>query len=297
MASEDMAGLKTKKDRKTSDASVLEIGGRFSRYGKEKEVTVRETEIKEDKVIEQLKVVFRRLDEAVVPTPEKFYSIALELLEGLTYSSDDVERFSLTLLEFKDEEYFREKAGIFLSALINNGRDNDYTVHTNHLGISLSYLGYKNRKNILIKGDGGYGLGLWMESGSISVEGDVKIHVGWNMKGGTITVKGCARDEVGRGMNDGIIRIEGDAGSSVGNFMDGGEIHLSGKFQSISKDSVGGKIYQHGRLVRPTWKTIPKSFAAQTFVKGTLVRPPLKLILRDFVTVVKDMAERIFQNP
>ena len=65
-----------------------------------------------------------------------------DLVRNLICSAKDVENFSIALAEFQDEKDFSEKAGLFLSALINNGKDNDYIIHTKHLEKKINFIGH-----------------------------------------------------------------------------------------------------------------------------------------------------------
>jgi len=244
----------------------------------EEKKEVRETDIKEGKQFEQLISAwstYRRLTKsrnflANTPIADPFsfvYLQALDLAKNLMYSSKDVEKSSIILAEFQDEEWFFVKAGLFLSALINNGKEENYTVHTRHLQCSFRNLGYRNRKNIVVEGDANVGAGECMEDGSIIVKGSSDGDVGRNMKGGNITIEGDAKDHVGNLLKGGVIVVKGDAGSwigyrmeggvttiignagyFVGQEMKGGEIHLYGKYKSI-ENVIHGKIFHKGKLI------------------------------------------------
>ena len=210
---------------------VVAVSGRFGKYRPEEERDVRKVAVEKDQVLEQLKAAWKRYDCDVCKfLPKELYQIALKQVKGLVYSAKDVEKFSLALAEFQDEEWFSLKAGYFLSALINNGRESEYTIHTRHLGQKIDELGHGNTKNITVNGDVGRTVGHEMKGGTIHVEGDMDGNAGWAMEGGTII-------------------LEGNAGPAVRWLMAGGEIHLNGGYKSISKDPDGGKIYHKGKLI------------------------------------------------
>lgn len=242
------------------DISRAAASKRFGRYKTEKEKTVRKADIKKDEVLKKFRAAWGVYSRENSITFEGYYELAVLVVKELQYSSRDVERFSIALTEFQDEERFSERAGAFLSALINNGKDRDYLIHTGQLDKPVERLGYRNTKNITINGDVGAQLGAHMREGSIIVEGDARNFVGLTMEGGSITVDGNAEEFVGFEMKGGRIIIEGNAGYGVG-VMRGGEIHLKGDYEDedlskgisdgeYSGDGIyGGKIFHKGKLI------------------------------------------------
>lgn len=226
--------------------------GRFARYAPEGEKQTRQAEVVEDETLKQLKDAYRRsVCEYYYETMEVFdepYEDSLKNLEGINYTAEDVEKFTIALAEFQDEKDFSKKAGLFLSALINNGNDTDYTVITNHLSEPLHCFAYKNRKNIVVEGNVGESFAHYMEAGTVLIQGDAGDHLANRMIDGEITVEG----NVGFGaasIQGGKVTIKGNAGHSFGS-MQGGEIHIEGEYGSISAHYIrSGKIYHRGKLI------------------------------------------------
>jgi len=280
--------------KRPTHPAVLALAGRFGKYKPEEEKEVRKIDVKEDKVLKQLKAAWRKFKHIGPPNLRRIeeiyeypYRHALKQVKGIRYSAKDVESFTLALIGFQREKNFSERAGYFLSALINNCRDTEYVVHTQHLVKKINYLGFKNTKNIVVNGNMGHSIGKCMKRGSITLNGDVGERVGWDMKdgtiivngnadvelgcgmeggsisvngnagrgvgfrmmGGTLTIKGNAGWWVGCSMRGGIIVVNGNAGHEVGAFMKGGEIHLEGDYERIADDIRGGKIYHKGKLI------------------------------------------------
>jgi hypothetical protein len=157
--------------RKPFVPAILPAAGRFGRYKDESEKAARKADVKEDRVLRQLKTAWRSLRKREFINHE-YYNELLTLVKDLRYSAADVEKFSLALAEFQDEGQFSKKAGLFLSALINNGNDTDYIIHTGHLKPIL-WLGYKNSKNITVEGNAGDFVGPRMEGGEIHINGEI----------------------------------------------------------------------------------------------------------------------------
>ncbi|NYZ74440.1 hypothetical protein H0O00_04825 [Candidatus Micrarchaeota archaeon] len=210
------------------DAPVLAMANRFQIHAPETEKAVRKVEVVEDETLEKMKKAWKKCNYNY--DWSKYYSKMLEIAKRLRYSAKDVENFSLALVEFQGEKRFSEKAGLFLSALINNSKDTVFVIHTAHFAESINHIGYLNTKNITVEGNAGDYVGGLMTSGTITVEGDAGKKIGWLMKRGIITVKG-------------------DAGECVGSGMKDGKIYVNGEIGGISDEISHGKIYHKGELI------------------------------------------------
>jgi len=262
---------------------------RFGMYKKEEKKEVREADVNEERTLKRLKEAWTGFDydRTVRCIVQIEYEKALSLIGNLDYSAHDLERFSIILADFQNESMFSEKAGLFLSALINSGRDMDFKLFTRHLDVRIDQFGGDNTKNITIIGGLGFRVGYGMKRGSIVIEGDVgggvgtgvkgmeggiiivkgnalgavgmcmkggKIIVegnvsdsGEGMEGGEIIIKGNVGEKVGEFMKDGIVIIHGNA-ESVGYKMEGGEIHVEGEIGKIG-NVIHGKIFHRGKLI------------------------------------------------
>ncbi|MDD5172128.1 MAG: hypothetical protein PHF60_03775 [Candidatus ainarchaeum sp.] len=188
---------------------ALAIADRFSRYQPETEQPVRAIDAKEDKALTQLKDAWRRfkvyrdtIDHDMVT---RLYRRATKSIKDCKYTAADVEKFSLALGEFKDEKAFGDKAGVFLSALVNKGRAKNYTIRTAHLD-DVNWLCYANRKNVTIIGNIHECFANEMRSGRVVVCGDA-FDVG-SLKGGTIVIRGDV-DAISGPLSGGNITIWG----------------------------------------------------------------------------------------
>ena len=153
-------------------------------------------------------------------------------------------------IKFQNEPDFTKRAGVFLSVLINLGRDNNYIVNTLNWNDCPDFLGMLNAKNIIVKGDVGEYLGKSMRKGHIRVEGNALDFVGLHMRGGSISIEGGVNDLAGSDMKGGTIEIRGNAGGAVGHCMGGGQIHLEGDYDTLNVNFVySGKIYHKGKLI------------------------------------------------
>lgn len=197
------------------------------------------------------------------------YDSLCDIASGLTYSPADVTDFSFALAKYEQEDMFLDFSGVFLSALVEKGREDAgerYIVYTKDLPFPIWHLGYMNRKSIVIMGDVGWYLGIHMKGGDIVVQGNALHTVGYGMSGGRITVEGnavnsvgmCMRggkiivmgnsgESVGKDMAAGKIIVKGDTGGCAGERMENGEIVIYGNAgNSVGDGMIGGKIHLHG---------------------------------------------------
>jgi hypothetical protein len=222
----------------------------------------------EDQTLRQLKDAWlnARWEDDTSTSLEGEYQSCLKTVKGIRYTANDVEKFSLALAEFQNEEDFDWKAGVFLSALINNCPDSDFVIYTKHLDGRIDDLGYSNTKNITINGDARDNLGCCMaggkitvkgnsgayagtsmENGEIVINGDSGIWLGFQMKGGKITVNGNAMHMAGRNMENGEIVINGRCGDEVGYYLLGGKITVNGNAgKDVGSRMQGGEIRIEG---------------------------------------------------
>jgi hypothetical protein len=267
-------------EQQTKNTAVLAIGGRFNGYGPESERAVEKADVKNDPIFARLMEAWKASDwRSAVKShmyEEDYHDalLGLNILQSLSYTPIDVERFCLSLADLQDDEAFQYKSGLFLSALVMLGAANHFDIRTHHLAKLPKHIGWRNDgKSIRIIGDAELP-GDEMYSGLIIVEGSVseEWEKGPYLGGGTLIIKGDADCNPGGGMTGGIIIIEGNAKSAgcigpdgeemeggvvivrkdvteeVGEGMKGGEIHVYGDIGSVG-DVVQGKIYHRGKLI------------------------------------------------
>jgi hypothetical protein len=220
-------------ERRVADAPALAARKRFRGYKPEPKKATREADVKESEANKQIKDVWNANPEFYYPEYDDYYKRISAALKDLRITAKDVEYFSLALAEFQHEQEFDVRAGVFLSALINRGKESDYVIHTQHITMPLSFIGFKNEKNII-------------------VDGDVGDRVGCEMRDGSITVNGYAGTGIGTFMRGGSITVNGNAGTLVGDMMKSGEIRLKGDYRYLGLDmKEGGRVYHQGKLIFP----------------------------------------------
>ena len=233
-----------------TNASQLAASKKFKRYKKEKGIYTRKTGVCQSKGIKQIVDAWQRFGfehSHCIEETDLNYKNALFVIKGLDYTAEDVTRFSLMLGKFQDEKDFKDKAGLFMSALINSSNEDDFTVYTSHLE-EIMFLGFSNSKNIVVMGLAGEYLCCDMKNGTVVVNGDA-LEIGMQMKGGKIVIKGNA-SSVGEEMNGGVVVIEGDV-DMIWHTLKGGEIHVNGEIAYNCDESFysEGKIFHKGKLI------------------------------------------------
>ena len=162
-------------------------------------------------------------------------------------SAANITAFAIELARFQGSAYFNRAGGLYISSLINNSNDTNFTLTTNHLEKKLSHLGFLNSgKTIEVIGVlEGY-CGRKMTAGLLRVRGSVTGYLGQEMSGGTIEIEGNAGNLTGENMSGGKIIVKGDC-LGIGRGMQGGEIHVYGNSGEITFAPYrGGKIFFHG---------------------------------------------------
>ncbi len=197
----------------------------------------------------------------------------MKLVRDLTYSSKDVTDLSLYIKEDKTKKHplFSLFLGSYLSALVNNSEEENFTIFVPALDTEAHDIGCFNTKNLTvfgnvfnpayemksgtltIHGKPTNSVGLGMEGGKIILKGDISAGIGNSMKGGEIQViNGSVSDHgrMGNRMHGGKIIIDGDVNTCVGSGMTGGEIIIKGNLthppQFFRNQSLGGKIVVNG---------------------------------------------------
>ncbi len=153
------------------------------------------------------------------------------------------------LSQFQYIERFPVMAGFFLSALVNTGKDNEYTIRTRLLSIRLERLGEGNKKKVIVDGPVGDRCGYTYVGSSFLVKGDAGTAFGDGATGGLLIVEGSAGALVGIHLNGAMIIIHGNAGASLGSNMQQGVIRVNGTIASIGDRKKMGEIYQGEKLI------------------------------------------------
>ena len=219
----------------------------FGRYKGEAKQQVRNFEVKKDEVMAQLREIWHRFNFVSGKRYDHNYYELLELLKGNTFSAKEIEYISIVIADFQDNEHFSAKAGLMISAMINMSKDTYHLIFTNHLADEPDVLGFKNTKNITIKGHAGTQLGFYMEEGTIIVNGDTGFMTGREMKGGKIIICGNTGNYLGDGMKGGTIVVTGNTGHDTGDLMTDGEIIICGNRFHLS-DSAYNRLFGGGKI-------------------------------------------------
>lgn len=148
-----------------------------------------------------------------------------------SYTAKDIEDFSKLIVN-ENRHNQKWEVGDYLSALINNCKENKITIYTPQ-DLLLSRIGsLNNGKEIIVYGNCGDYLGESMISGKITVYGNVSHNLGYGMCSGNIIVEGDVGSSVGNRMKGGSIIVSGNTGVYVGESMRGGHIHIFGNVHS-----------------------------------------------------------------
>ena len=113
----------------------------------------------------------------------------VEAAKPLKCSPDEILEFSIRLSGSTDELALHN-AGLFLSALINNSKDRKFAIQAHGALKPIPYIGYCNKKEVIVHGDAGTGTCTFMVRGKVTINGDVGLWLGDTMTSGKIFVNG-----------------------------------------------------------------------------------------------------------
>jgi formylmethanofuran dehydrogenase subunit C len=250
--------------RRIADAPATAARKRFGHYKKVKSRAVRKAEVQENEKLKRILQVWHSCRSVPIEIGNEHKAMQ-EATKGLCCTANEIEAFCLLLSDFQDKEGFSNYAGIFLSALMHNGKDDEYVINIRHLDAKLNFISIFRQMNVTIEGDvdssigrrlkggtliiaGDVGpcLGEYMEEGDILVHGNADAKVGHSMSGGRITVHGSVRRHAGYYMRGGLIDVKGNAFINLGKGMSGGRILLGGDGHDIGDRMTGGEIIVDG---------------------------------------------------
>ena len=159
-----------------------------------------------------------RLDEAEENSAVKFDGAILEYvyeseinLSKLNPLQKQIQGFINHLLpKHEGKGWFNQKAGAFISALINSNPDKELTLDLSNLD-KLHYVGttMKGKDCVTIVGDVCSGFGFMAEEGILKCTGSSALHTGSMLSGATIEVGGSSGKFTGAGAKAGKIIVKG----------------------------------------------------------------------------------------
>ncbi len=201
-------------------------------------------------------VAFERVWEEAIKSQNylhcSVYSGFAKAVRGIHISDREMDNVIAFLSQFQYIEEFPRMAGLFLSALVNTGKDNEYTIRTRLLSVRLNYLGHRNKKKVIVDGDVGDYCGYTYAGSSFLVKGDAGHSFGNSAPGGLLSVEGNAEASVGFDLNGATIIIQGNTDGGLGFNMRRGVIRVGGTIGpllGIGSGGSGGKIYQGEKLI------------------------------------------------
>ena len=163
------------------------------------------------------------------------YTTALEALQGITFTVEDLEDMCLALDTHDGATTpLGAPSGLFIAAMCNQVPAQEITLNLRLCQRRWPFLGYR-----LPRGR------------RLCLEGDVGEFVGALLEGGEVLVTGNAGNYTGIGMKAGVVRINYSAGKYTGEGMRGGTLHISGHIASLGRVK-NGTIYEGGRQVFPS---------------------------------------------
>jgi formylmethanofuran dehydrogenase subunit C len=229
---------------------------RFGAYKEESQKGTRDVVVENEAIREMLDAWNQmKLYHPTMIDPHGDHQGILSAVRDIGYTSEDVKAFCVALTDFQKEDHFAFKTGLFLSALINGGNEEEYIINIEHLEERIERLGFANRKKVTVIGDLGKHTGAFMERGSLTIKGNVGDDAGIALTGGHIIIQGCADESVGNGMTGGQITVKESCRDCVGVRMTGGDITIEGNvYGDVGLMMKGGSITVNGDVIKEDLK-------------------------------------------
>ena len=175
-------------------------------------------------------------------------TLSLKAIGSQTFEKDAIELFSeVSLVKFQEHWNFSQSAGIFLSALVNSCKEDNFTIRLCNILATIDSFGFKNRKNVVVFGDQRDNFGQYMENGSLTLYGNAQHALGSNLGGGSIIIHGNVGTICAFQVKNGEIIVNGNSGGLTGAKMQGGSLTVNGRISSLDSDLKGGNIFQYSR--------------------------------------------------
>jgi hypothetical protein len=169
------------------------------------------------------------------------YTTAVETLQGLEFTVEDVEDMCLELEATNGVmTSLGAPSGLFIAAMCNYALEQDIVLNLRTLTRRWPFLGYR-----LPRGR------------RLHLEGDVGDFVGALLEGGEITVTGNAGNYAGIGMRGGQLGIAYSSGKHTGEGMQGGALRVQGRIAGLGKIKHG-TVYEGNRQVFPSAGSSPR---------------------------------------
>ena len=157
--------------------------------------------------------------------------------QSIDLPRSDVEKLLFFLPELPLPNTFTDKIGVFLSALIEASSDREFSLHVGFLNRKISFIGYRNTKNLYVEGDVGNYFAFRMKSGEIVLDGNSDACPGYGMEGGKLVINGDLDGPWIRNIKGGQIHFNGE----------GDQLDYFSKRYPVYVD--GGQAFWHGKLI------------------------------------------------
>jgi glutamate synthase domain-containing protein 3 len=177
----------------------------------------------------------------------------------------DIDTSPETLYTFARGMLLEDYDGLLLSAMINKSSA-DETFYLPGMD-EVSYVGYRNCKQVVVEGDLRWAAGRLMQGGRLELRGNAGQNPGWEMQDGTVIVEDGDEKNIGLEMGGGRIEVHGDAAAYVGKDMRGGEIEVRGDANfGAGSDMKGGELV----IQESAWKHMAYGMSGGTIRVGAM---------------------------
>ncbi len=206
---------------------------------------------------------FKLSSEASPPGIEASYAIALSLVSRIRHNPDDLDRFCEVLSALQEQKDFSTRAGLFLSAAVNAGSEERYSLRISHLHARIDFLAWRCKKQL-------------------SVEGDVGDFFAANADGAHVKLNGSAGDCLAYKARA-EISVTKDVGDYAAQYFRTGDLHIMG--------NAGDYLASRMGTIDPY--TYGDAHPAIIVVKGSVGDNPGEFMKYGLITIRGDAGERV----
>jgi hypothetical protein len=154
----------------------------------------------------------------------------------------DIETLCLRFPNFEDHKYFHERAGVYLSWLVNHSNGAKFTLNLHGINDQMQHVCWGNKKIVTVFGNVDSFFCANMVSGKVVLHGNCTDSAAIWLSRGSVTIIGNASDHAGYHMRSGKLTIEGDAGRWVADEGKAGIVRVNGTAESFGKPATEEKL-------------------------------------------------------
>src|SRR3989338_8903211 len=117
----------------------------IDKLSKEQEIWEKQKKVS-SKVLDEIITCYKTSLDKINIYLQESYMLCIDSIEKtkMDYGAGDITEFSIACADSQNHMHFSAGTGLFLSALINNCKENNFVIYTNHLQWPVDFMFYNN---------------------------------------------------------------------------------------------------------------------------------------------------------